>query len=190
MRQIYRRNSFIVFVDETGFMMEPLVRRTWARRGHTPVLTIPDEPHDRISVIGAMTIRLNPRKFGFLFHLSPDNVNFRGDSVAKFLAHLHSNLSGHITLLWDSIHIHRAEPVSNYLVAHPTISVEMLPPYAPELNPVDNIWSYVKYGRLSNFCPHDLAELRKHVKAELFRVQKMPDLLESLFLHTGLTLDL
>ena len=170
-------------------MMEPLVRRTWAPRGHTPVLRVSDEPHGRISVIGAMTIRLEPRRFGFLFHLLPDNANFHGDSVAKFLAHLHSKLSGHITLLWDSIRIHNAGPVNNYLSTHPATTVELLPPYAPELNPVDNIWSYVKYNRLSNYCPSTLAELRKRVRAEFFRLQKMPDLLESLFRHTGLTLD-
>jgi len=184
-----RQDSYIVFIDEAGFMMEPLVRHTWAPRGHTPVLRISDEPHGRISVIGAMTIRLEPREFGFLFHLSPDNVNFRGHAVAKFLAHLQNKLNGHVTLVWDSIRIHRADPVKQYLARHPTMIAEILPPYAPELNPVDNIWSYVKYNRLANFYPHDLTELRKHVKAELFRIQKMPDLLQSLFLHTGLTLD-
>ncbi len=170
-------------------MMEPLVRRTWAPRGHTPVLRISNEPHGRISVIGAMTIRLEPKKFGFLFHLSPDNVNFRGHSVTEFLAHVQNKLNSHVTVVWDSIRIHSAEHVKHYLAKHPTMAVEILPPYAPELNPVDNIWSYIKYNRLANFCPHDLAELRKCVKAELFRIQKMPDLLESLFLHTGLTLD-
>ena len=180
---------YIVFVDEAGFMMEPLVRRTWAPRGHTPMLRVADEPHGRISVIGAMTIQLRPRKFGFLFHLLPDNANFRGDSVAKFLAHLHRKLRGDITLLWDSIPIHSTEPVNNYLATHLAIAVEPLPPYAPELNPVDNIWSYVKYNRLSNYCPFNLVELRKSVRSELFRLQKMPDLLESLFRHTGLTLD-
>ena len=170
-------------------MMEPLVRRTWARRGHTPVLRVSDEPHGRISAIGAMTIRLKPRKFGFLFHLLPDNANFHGDTVAEFLAHLHSKLNSNITLLWDSICIHSAEPVNNFLAAHPAITVELFPPYAPELNPVDNIWSYVKYGRLSNYCPYTLAELRKSVRAEFFRLQKRPDLLEALFRHTGLALD-
>jgi transposase len=182
------RYSYIVFIDEAGFMMEPLVRRTWARRGHRPVLRVSDEPHGRISVIGAMTIRLKPREFGFLFHLLPDNANFRGDSVARFLAHLHSNLGGHITLLWDSIRIHSAEPVNTYLSAHRTITVELLPLYAPELNPVENIWSYVKYNRLSNYFPYTLAELRKRVRSEFFRLQKKPDLLESLFRHTGLSL--
>ncbi|HKY56072.1 MAG TPA: transposase [Anaerolineales bacterium] len=189
MKKVNLRYYYLVFIDEAGFMMEPLVRTTWAPRGHTPVLRVADEPHGRISAIGAMTVRMKPRKFGFLFHLLPDNANFRGASVAKFLTHIKSKLNGNFTILWDSIRIHSAEPVSNFLSTNSGISIEFFPPYAPELNPVDNIWSYVKYNRLANYCPYTLIELRKRVRAEFFRLQKRPDLLEALFRHTGLDLD-
>jgi hypothetical protein len=79
-REIYRmsKDFHIVFIDEAGFMLEPLVRATWARRGHTPVLKVSENRHDRISVIGAMAIRMaESKRFSFLFHLSPDNTNFR-----------------------------------------------------------------------------------------------------------------
>ena len=184
------KSFYIVFIDEAGFMLEPLVRTTWARRGHTPVLKVSENRHDRISVIGAMAIRIvKPRQFGFLFHLSQDNTNFRGHTIVPFLDHLYNKLNGRINLVWDSIKIHTAEPVNSYVAFHPAIKVFFFPPYAPELNPVDNIWGYIKYHRLANFCPHDLVVLRKHVRAELFRIQKRPDLLESLFRHTGLDLD-
>lgn len=62
------------------------------------------------------------------------------------------------------------------------------PPYAPELNPVDRVWGYVKYNRLPNYCPNTLAELRARLMAEFFRVQTQPKLLRSLFDSTGLTL--
>lgn len=185
--RVRKEHSYIVFVDEAGFMLDPLVRRTWAPRGRTPVLRISD-PHDRISVIGAMTIRRETRRFGFHFHLLPDNANFRGDSVARFLDDLRRMLRGPITLLWDAIRIHTGKPANDYLATHPTIVVEPLPPYAPELNPVHQVWSYVKYGRLSNYCPHDLAELRECITAEFSRLQKRPHLLERLFRGTGLTL--
>jgi transposase len=60
--------------------------------------------------------------------------------------------------------------VKNYLSKNP-IEVEELPPYAPELNPVDYVWSYVKYARLANYCPHNLFELRKTIMVELTRVK-------------------
>jgi len=152
-------------------------------------MKVSESPHDRISVIGAMTIQLKPRQLGFLFHLSQDNTNFRGHTIVPFLDRLHNNLNADIRLVWDSIKIHTAEPVNNYFASHPEFRVFFFPEYAPELNPVDNVWGYVKHDRLANFCPHNLVELRRRVKAELFRVQKMPNLLESLFRHTGLDLD-
>ncbi len=182
-------NIYLVFIDETGFMLDPLIRRSWSPRGHTPIMKVSESPHDRISVIGAMTIQLKPRQLGFLFHLSQDNTNFRGHTIVPFLDRLHNNLNADIRLVWDSIKIHTAEPVNNYFASHPEFRVFFFPEYAPELNPVDNVWGYVKHDRLANFCPHNLVELRRRVKAELFRVQKMPNLLESLFRHTGLDLD-
>ena len=171
-------------------MLNPLARTTWARRRHTPILKISENRHDRISVIGAMAIKMvNPRQFRFLFQLSQDNINFRGYIIVPFLDHMYKALKGRINLVWDSIKIHTAEPVNIFLALHPAIKVFFFPPYAPELNPVDNVWGYIKYNRLANFCPHDLVELRKYARAELFRIQKRPDLLESLFRHTGLNLD-
>jgi len=67
--------------------------------------------------------------------------------------------------------------------------VEMFPPYAPELNPVDNVWSYVKYNRLPNYTPRNLDELRERITAEFYRLRKRPDLLKSFLKHTGLSLD-
>ena len=129
------------------------------------------------------------KHFGFHFHLSEDNANFYGDSVARFIEDVRCRIRGPMTLLWDAIRIHLGKPVHDYLAAHRRVVVEPLPPYAPELNPVDYVWSYVKYDRLPNFCPSGLSELRRRIIAEFRRLQKRPDLLESLFQRTGLPLD-
>jgi transposase len=182
-----KRNAYIVFVDEAGFMLAPLRRRTWAPRGQTPVIKVSD-PHGQISVIAAITISPRRRHFGFNFHLLPDNANFRGDSVARFIEGVHRRIRGAATLAWDSIPIHSAKHVRDFLAAHRKIVVEPFPPYAPEMNPVDNVWGYVKYDRLANYTPHNLDELRKRITAEFRRLQKRPDLLESFFNRTGLGL--
>lgn len=178
----------MVFIDETGFMLGPLVRRTWAPKGQTPVIKI-TSPHERISAIGAMTIRRYPIRFGFQFHLLANNANFKGGSVATFVRNVGKRLHAPITVIWDECAIHWAWPMKKLLEVNPSIEVEALPPYAPELNPVDYVWSYVKYGRLANYCPTNLAELRQSVIAELTLVAKQPALLRSLFSGTGLTLD-
>jgi hypothetical protein len=62
--------------------------------------------------------------------------------------------------------------VYDYLAAHRKVVVEPFPPYAPELNPVDYVWSYVKYDRLPNFCTSGLSGLRTRITAEFQRLQK------------------
>jgi transposase len=183
-----KRHAYIVFVDESGFMLAPLLRRTWAPRGHTPIVKI-SHPHGRISVIAAITISPERRHFSFYFQLSADNANLRGDSVVRFIDHVRHKIRGPITILWDQIMIHRAKPVTDYFVRHRRLVVEVFPPYAPELNPVDNVWSYVKYNRLANYTPRNLHELRQRITTEFYRLQRQPDLLRSFFKHTGLSLD-
>jgi transposase len=127
--------------------------------------------------------------FSFYFQLSADNANFRGESVVQFIELVRNKVRGPITLMWDQIPIHRAKPVMDYFAIHRRLVGEAFPPYAPELNPVDNVWSYVKYNRLPNYTPQNLDELRKRMTAEFYRLQKRRDLPRSFFKHTGLSLD-
>ena len=94
-----------------------------------------------------------------------------------------------LRLVWDAVPFHYSALVGSYLESRSRIVVEEFPPYASELNPVDNVWSYIKFGRLANYAPFDLTQLRETVIAELLRVQKRPDLLHGFLRRTGLSLD-
>jgi putative transposase len=118
-----------------------------------------------------------------------DNQNYRGASVARFLHTLRSDLAGPLTLIWDKIPIHRGEPVQKLIEESDLVS-EPFPIHAPELNPVDRIWGYVKYGRIPNFAPPDLGVLRSTLAVEFDRVAIKPDLLKSFIHSTGLPIDL
>jgi putative transposase len=181
------RRAHLVFIDECGFMLAPLRRRTWAPRGQTPVIKTA-EPHGRISTIGALTISPVRSRFGFYFHLLPDNANFHGNSIAAFVDSVRRRIGRPLIVLWDQIPIHQSDPVERYLSHHEDVWVKPFPPYTPELNPVDYVWSYVKYGRLANYCPSGLDQLRKTINSELARVKTRPDLLRSFFRATGLEL--
>jgi len=183
-----RRGAHLVFLDESGFMLAPVIRRTYAPRGHPPVCKVAD-PHGKISVIGAMTISPHRRRFGLCFDLLGDNANYRGETVVPFLERIRRKIRGPLTIIWDAIPIHRAGPVTHFLHKHRTIVSELFPRYAPDLNPVDKIWFYVKFDRLPNFAPPRLLDLRVHVKCELHRLKKHPEILMSLFNLTRLSND-
>jgi transposase len=184
------RNAHLAFVDETGFMLNPLVRRTFAPRGKTPVIRVAD-PHARISAIGAITVDPRRERVVLVHHMLGDNANFRGPGIAYFVRKLHKEIGGGpLTILWDRITIHSCEEVERYLRGAAGVVAEAFPPYAPKLNPADGIWGYVKYGRLSNYTPPDLDLLRTTVTTELDRLGQDEELLRSFVRHAKLPLDL
>jgi transposase len=145
-----KRNAHLAFVDETGFMINPTVRRTFAPRGKTPVVRVTD-PHARVSVIGAISVDPQRRHLGLSYNMLGDNANFSGPGIAFFVQQLHKEIGGGpLTILWDRITIHSCEEVERCLEGTSDVVVEAFPPYAPKLNPADGVWGYVKYGRLPN----------------------------------------
>ena len=115
-----------------------------------------------------------------------DDVSFRGPKIVDFLKHLQNQIAGPMTIVWDRIIIHSSAVVLEYLATAPNITTEPFPPYAPELNPVDRVWFYLKYDRLPNFAPPTMEKLRHAVDSELKRLQKQPRLLCSFIRQSGL----
>jgi transposase len=182
------RHACLAFIDETGFMLAPTLRRTYAPSGQSPVEKVTD-PHARISVIGAITLTPEYQRVNLTFELSADNANFNGQSCAAFLRFLHEQVKHPITVIWDSVGIHLSQPVADFLSRNGNIVSETFPPNAPELNPADGIWSHIKYGRLPNYTPFDLFELRTTVTTELKRLQRHPHLLQAFIRRTRLNLE-
>ena len=166
-------------------MMTPTIRRTFAPRGSTPINKISD-PHGRISVCGAIAICPRHRHVEFHYYLLRDNANFRGPSVIDYLKHIRRQICGPITIIWDQIIIHSSTVVHEYLKNARDIMTEHFSPYAPELNPVDRAWFYLKYDRFPNYTPSTIAKLRRSVISELKRLQSQPDLLRSFILKSGI----
>ena len=182
------RRAYLAFIDESGFMLAPTLRRTYAPSGNAPVVKVKD-PHARISVIGAITLTPDYHRINLVFELSNDNANFNGQSIAAFLRLLHEQVKNPITVIWDSVGIHLAQPVADYLSRKGNIVSETFPANASELNPVDSVWSHIKYGRLPNYTPFDLSELRRTVTSELKRLQRQPHLLRAFIRRTRLNME-
>jgi hypothetical protein len=182
-RKARRRKAHLVFLDESGFMLTPTVRRTFAPRGQTPIIKSWDR-HDRISAISAVTVSPKRRRLGLYFHLMPDDENVHGEDTVEFLKQLRRHIPGPMTILWDRGNVHdRSKVVRAYLAGQPNIVTEKFPGYAPETNPDEMVWQHTKHARLSNFTPEDVAELRATVVAELDRLHGKPELLASFIRH-------
>jgi transposase len=180
----------LVFLDESGFMLTPSVRRTWAPRGQTPILDAWDR-RDRISAISSITVSPKNRSLNLYFDLLPDNTNVRGEDVVDYLRHLKAQLGGPMTILWDGARIHdRSKAVQAFLREHPEIQTERLPAYAPERNPDELVWAWTKYDRLGNLAAQHTDWLRDFIITQLCYVRRHPELLASFIEKTNLPLRL
>lgn len=175
----------IVLIDESGFMLQPIVRRTWAPKGKTPVQSSWDR-HDRLSVISAITLAPLRRRLGLYFRIHSQNISFQ--EVVAFLTLLHRQLRRKLILVLDRYSAHR-KGVRLLQAEHPDwFEVEWLPAYAPELNPVEMVWNHTKYADLANFIPEDVDDLSKAVAASLENTCAQSHLIRSFFQHAGLEL--
>jgi transposase len=179
-----------VFLDESGFMLTPTVRRTLAPRGETPILKSWDR-HDRISAISALTVSPSRRRVGLYFRLLPDDTNVHGEDTVALLRELRRQLPVPMTVFWDRGNGHdRSQAVRAYLSGHPAVETVAFPGYAPEANPDEGVWGYTKYGRLANFAPEGTDELRATLVAEFGRLHRRPKLLASFIRHAAVPIRL
>ncbi len=168
-----------VFVDESGFYLLPGVVASYAPVGKTPVL------HHHLTREHLWAISgITPD--GRLF-LRVQEKAFDSAGCIGFLEQLQEQIPGKLLILWDGAPIHRSKAVQEYLSdgAAERLLLERLPGYAPELNPDEGIWRYLKYVELRNLCCRDIAHLREELDQAAARLADRPDLIRACFDHTG-----
>ena len=180
-----KQRAWIVFEDESGVTDRPPIRRTWAPKGRTPVLTHPYN-WNKVSVAAALAYRWDGRRCRLYFRLKKDNFN--AASLIHFLRTLKRHFRGQrIILLWDRLPGHRAKAMNDYLAGQRHwLRVEWLPPYAPDLNPVELLWGHAKGGDLANQLVEDTDDVVQALCRELSRARRR-QLGYSFLAHAGLS---
>ena len=161
----------ILWVDESGFALLPAVVRTYAPCGQTPILRA-RLSHDHLSAISGITAS------GKLY-LKVQERAYTSEGVVCFLRHLLRHVGGKLLVIWDGSPIHRGQPVQEFLTRGEgqDLEVEQLPGYAPELNPDEGIWRYLKRVELKNVCCSQLSELRYELRKAVARLRHRGEIL-------------
>jgi len=167
--------------------MAPLVRRTWAPRGVTPQIAQRTRSRHKVSAIAALTLAPHRRRVGLYFHLLAD-ANFTAPDVIQFLRHLRRQLQRPLVVVWDRLNAHRGDVVQHYLRRCSAVHLEFLPPYAPELNPVELLWGNLKGNPLANYAPADVADIHRVAHRALRRLRRRYPLLRAFLAGTPLPL--
>lgn len=184
-----RLSAHLVFIDESGLLMAPLVRRCWHPRGVTPVLEQRTRAHQKVSAIAAVCIPPTRDRVQLYFRLHP-RANIDAVAVRAFLRELDRQLAAPWVLIWDRLQAHRARIVQAFLASQPHVRCLYLPPYAPDLNPVEYLWAHIKTNPLANAAYFDVDTLADDARACTRSVQHQPALLRSLVLHSPLPIRL
>ena len=187
------QGAWICFADEAGQTLQPPKARTWARRGCTPMVRTSTRGAGRISLAGLLCLR--PGHRGRLIYRTLTHRRRRGEQRAftpadytRLLDGAHQQLGAPIVLVWDNLNVHRSAAMRQRIAARDWLTVVHLPAYAPELNPVEGVWSHMKRA-MANFAVTGVEHLLAVAKNRLKRIQYRPELLAGFLAQTGLSLD-
>ena len=181
-----RQNALIVFEDESGVSLLPSVRATWAPRGHTPVLRHPFN-WKRLSLAGALVYEADGSDAHLVFELRPGAYNDK--MLIDFLRDLNDIEQRPVLLIWDGLPAHRSRRMTDWVQSQREwLSVNQLPGYAPDLNPLEQAWGNLKSQELANLCRDSIDAVAAIAEDGLDRIGTDTELCFAFLRHSGLRL--
>jgi transposase len=174
--------------------MTPPTARTWSRRGTTPVVHVRGRSQRRIS-IAALTCYKPGERSRLIYRpmIHPDHKaggrrSFAWTDYRDLLVDAHQQLGKPVVLVWDNLNVHRDARMRAFIDAHDWITVHYLPPYAPQLNPVEGVWSLLRRRCQTNTAFTDPEHLMHALRHSLRQVQYRSDIIDGCLAATGLIL--
>jgi transposase len=132
-----------------------------------------------VSVIAGVTF------WNFYFQIFEETI--RSEQIIEFLQHLLRHIQGDILLIWDRLPAHRSRITQQFIRAQKgRLEMQYLPPYAPELNPVEYIWAHCKHHELPNVCAKNLWDLSEGARRSLKRMRRRPQLITAFWKQASL----
>jgi len=124
----------------------------------------------RLSMAGALVYEPDGSDAHLVFALRPGAYN--DETLIEFLTEVHQHEKRRLVLvIWDGLPSHRSRRMAEWIASQRDwLSVERLPGYAPELNPVEQAWGNVKSTELANLCVDTIGEVAEATEDGLARI--------------------
>lgn len=169
-----RRGADIFFLDEAGIRSDDPLQRTWGAKGKTPVVATSGQ-RQSVNAISAITMH-----GGFWYSVYTGRFN-----AGRFVEFLEDFLRGRrrpVFLVVDGHPVHRAKSVAKFVQSKKgRLELHFLPGYAPELNPDEFVWNYMRQCGVSKKPLMRNESLRVRVECDLGGIKNRPDLIRSFF---------
>jgi transposase len=164
----------IYWGDETGLRSDDVRGRSYARRGHTPVVR-PCHRRERLGLISAVTNRGAVRWMVL-------KKAIRAPELIEFMRRLAREAQRKVFLILDNLPVHKQKPVTAWLDRHrDRIEVFHLPSYSPELNPDEMLNADLKEALTKKAPTRHKGELKKALTSHLRKVSRQPDRVKKYF---------
>jgi transposase len=169
-----RRNADILFLDEAGILSDAALQATWGEKGRTPIVKTSGQ-RQKINIISAV----NPLgAFWYITYTCKLDAEF-------FVACLGSLIRGKrrpTFVIMDGHPVHRSRAVSKFVqLMAGQLEIYFLPPYAPDLNPDEFVWNYLRQHGVTKKPLKKNESLVERVHKDLNAVRKRPGLVRSFF---------
>jgi len=173
-RRAKKRGAEIYFWDESGFRADAVQGQTWGAKGQTPIVAVPGQ---RQSVSAASAVNA---KGGFWC------ATYKGGMSAELFIAMLKALMRHrkkpVFLVLDSLPAHKAKIVQTYVASTKgKLELHFLPGYAPELNPDELVWNYLKRTGTAKRPLVAGESLHDRVDEELLQIRQNGALVRSFF---------
>src|SRR5277367_5978576 len=173
-RRAKRMGAMIFFLDEAGFQSDPPLGRTYGLKGKTPVVTTSGQ-RQSINVISAVNARGE-------FWAATYSGKLNAEAFVAFLKNFMSGRRGETFLVVDGHPAHKANLVKQLIkTMQGRLESHFLPPYAPDLNPDEFVWSYMKGNGVSKKPLHQNESLKERVVTDLDAIRQDKPLVRSFF---------
>ena len=175
-RKAKRTKAEIFFWDESGFRADAVHGKTWAAKGHTPVV---HRPGQRQSISAASAVN---SKGAFWFETYEGGLT--GELFVTLLKNMMSERDRPVHLVIDGLPAHKKAVVKQYVAeTGGQLTLHFLPGYAPDLNPDELVWSHAKRTGVARNPLRQGEKLKDRVDATLQEVADAPELVRSFFRH-------
>lgn len=139
--------------DEVHFQRHSTLTRMWATKGQQPRV-LSASTREKVGYFGAINL-----KTGCL--LTQESTTFNGETFGEFLHHVLQHSRGKLYLILDNASYHRSRYLKEFLFQNRHRLVRLfLPPYSPELNPIERVWRITRRQVTHNRYFGSLDQLR------------------------------
>lgn len=172
-----------MFQDESAVRLQPFVTKGYAPKGKPPLLLCDATNKAYVGISGMIS-----PKGSFYFEVREEE-GFKQKGIIRFLEQAKKTMRKKLLVIWDNAPSHKSKVVRDYLASqdkeNPRIWLANIPPYSPELNPIELLWGHLK-GTLANQFFRTTEELKIAVIRELNKIKENKKLIKSFFKHKEL----